>query len=80
MPRKPKTKAPPPAPKRAQLNVRLDLSLKEWIERLAAEDKRTVNNWVERALAHACEQFVRELTRREQADITAGGNPVRAHE
>lgn len=63
--------------KRVQMNIRVSASLKDWIERLAAQDKRTTNNWVERALAEACERTVRRLADQDQDDVTAGGNPVR---
>lgn len=57
------------------MNIRISATLKDWIERLAAQDKRTTNNWVERALAEACERTVRRMA--DQDDVTAGGNPVR---
>ena len=76
---------PPPATtvgKRRVLYVRLEASLADWIDRLAALEGRSTNKWVERALGAACETAARELARRERSDdsaddVSAGGNPVR---
>ena len=73
-----KRKAPPAtSAKRHTLHIRVEPSLADWIKRLAKHDRRTVNNWCERALTRACEQTARELARRDEDDVTAGGNPVR---
>jgi len=75
-----KTKAAPPATtagRKRVLYIRLEASLADWIDRLAAENGRSTNNWVERALSHACQEAARELAQRDQDDVTAGGNPVR---